>query len=97
VFSLVDLMGPESFAGLHGREAAEAAGVAGPLIDSRLIYFSFVSLTTLGYGDITPQTALAERLSALEAIMGQFYIAVVVAYLVSSYFAQRRAPGKPDA
>ncbi len=48
-------------------------------------YFSFVTLTTLGYGDITPQTAGAASLCQMEAIVGQFYTAVVVAWLVGMY------------
>ncbi len=48
-----------------------------------MIYYSMVTLTTLGYGDITPQTLLAKNLSALEAIIGQIYLTVLVARLVS--------------
>jgi ion channel len=47
------------------------------------IYFSFVTLATLGYGDIVPATALTRALAWLEAVFGQFYIAVLVARLVS--------------
>jgi hypothetical protein len=46
------------------------------------LYFSFVTLSTLGYGDITPVTAGAQSLAALEAITGQLYIAVLIARLV---------------
>lgn len=48
-------------------------------------YFSLVTLTTLGYGDITPQTAGAGALCQMEAIIGQFYTAVVVAWLVGNF------------
>lgn len=48
-------------------------------------YFSMVTLTTLGYGDITPQTPGAGALCQLEAIVGQFFIAVVVAWLVGQF------------
>jgi hypothetical protein len=58
----------------------------------RLIYFSFVTLSTLGYGDITPANAFSESLAYLEAIVGQFYIAVVVASLVGSYLAGQESP-----
>ena len=47
-------------------------------------YFSMVTLTTLGYGDITPQTPGAGALCQMEAIIGQFFTAVVVAWLVGS-------------
>lgn len=53
-------------------------------------YFSLVTLTTLGYGDITPQTSGAGALCQIEAIVGQFYTAVVVAWLVGNFVAERR-------
>jgi hypothetical protein len=53
-------------------------------------YFSIVTLTTLGYGDITPQIPAAASLCQMEAIVGQFYTAVLVAWLVGMY-------GKPVA
>ena len=51
-------------------------------------YYSFVTLTTLGYGDITPLSEAARSLSVLEAAMGQLYIAVLVARLVGLHIAQ---------
>ncbi len=55
----------------------------------RLIYYSIVTLTTVGYGDISPKIPLTQNLSALEAMVGQFYIAVLVARLVSIQIMQR--------
>jgi len=49
------------------------------------IYFSFVTLTTLGFGDISPNLPLARFLVYLEAIVGQFYLAILVASLVGSH------------
>lgn len=49
------------------------------------IFFSFVTLTTLGYGDITPMTARARSLALLEAVTGVLYLAILVARLVSAY------------
>jgi hypothetical protein len=46
------------------------------------LYYSFVTLTTLGFGDIVPTTSPAGMLSSLEAIVGQLYLAIVVARLV---------------
>lgn len=70
---------------------------AGALLDSDtgiklnvFNYFSLVTLTTLGYGDITPQTPGAGALCQMEAIMGQFYIAVVVAWLVGNFVSERQ-------
>lgn len=53
-------------------------------------YFSMVTLTTLGYGDITPQTPSAGALCQLEAIFGQYFIAVIIAWLVSNYTSDRQ-------
>ena len=47
------------------------------------IYFSFVTLTTLGYGDITPGTEIAKRLAVVEAFVGQVFVITLVARLVS--------------
>ncbi|MDN5849837.1 MAG: ion channel [Nitrococcus sp.] len=62
-----------------------------------MIYFSFVTLATLGYGDIVPATPFARSIAIVEAMAGQFYVAVVVAVLVSAFVAQRlTAPVEND-
>lgn len=48
------------------------------------IYFSFVTLATLGYGDIVPQTDIARGVTVVEAVVGQLYLAVLIARLVSN-------------
>jgi voltage-gated potassium channel len=50
---------------------------------SQCVYFSFVTMSTLGYGEITPQTSVARTLTWMQAVTGQFYIAVLVAWVVS--------------
>jgi hypothetical protein len=50
---------------------------------STVAYYSFVTLTTLGYGDILPKSHLAEFFAYLEAIIGVFYMAIIVATLIS--------------
>jgi hypothetical protein len=57
-------------------------------------YFSLVTLTTVGYGDVAPTRGPATALALLEAIAGQFYIAVVVAQLVGARLSQ--APKAKD-
>jgi len=57
-------------------------------------YFSIVTLTTMGYGDVTPNRAPATAFAMLEAVFGQFYIAVVVAQLVS---ARMTSGGRPES
>jgi hypothetical protein len=54
----------------------------------RLNYFAFVSLTTAGYGDITPLTPVAQMISVSLAIVGTFYIAAVMGLLVSRFSAR---------
>jgi voltage-gated potassium channel len=54
-----------------------------------LLYFSYVTQTTMGYGDLTPATPLARSLATLQAIAGQLYLAVLVARLV----AENSLPG----
>jgi voltage-gated potassium channel len=56
-------------------------------------YFSFVTITTLGYGDIVPRMPVTQVLAILEAVTGQFYMAVVVAWLVSVLAGSRRGAG----
>jgi len=52
-------------------------------------YYSFVTITTLGYGDITPVTELAKAFSVLEAVIGQLYLVVVVAWLVGMHVSSK--------
>ena len=54
------------------------------------IYYSFVTLTTLGYGDILPVSATARVLAYSEAIFGVFYMAMLVSVLVSAYAAENQ-------
>ena len=54
-----------------------------PIDIGDFIYFAFVTLATLGYGDISPSNKETMTLSALIAVTGQFYVAVLVAFLVS--------------
>ena len=56
-----------------------------------MLYLSFVTLTTLGYGDITPVSQTARMLTTLEAIVGQLFIAIFIARLIGLYIAQRKS------
>jgi hypothetical protein len=65
-----------------------------PLLDDgdavhTLVYFSYVTLTTLGYGDISPVSNLARNLAVLEAITGTLFLAVLISRLVGSYVSSR--------
>ena len=54
-----------------------------------LLYFSYVTISTLGYGDITPLTSKAASLAIAEALTGQIYLVVLVAWLVGMHVAHR--------
>ena len=80
-YSLVEIIHPESFKGIF-----KELGLTS--LFSSMLYFSFITLTTLGYGDITPLTRQAIVLSYLEAIGGQMYLTILVPRLVGMYLAQ---------
>jgi Ion channel len=61
------------------------------------IYYSFVTLTTLGYGDIVPRSEVARGLAIMEALVGQLYLAVMVARLVSLYVSGEGKRNHRDA
>ena len=56
--------------------------------ESEMLYFSLVTLTTIGYGDILPINAEARMLAALEGVVGVLYVAIMVAILVSAFKRQ---------
>jgi voltage-gated potassium channel len=79
MYSALETACPGSF----GMSAAQGTDVAAVRLDrGALSYYSFVTLATVGYGDVTPNTPLARTLAWMEAITGQFYLAVLVAGLV---------------
>jgi len=61
------------------------------------IYYSFVTLTTLGYGDITPRSEVGRGLASVEAVAGQLYLAVMIARLVSLYASGEGKGNQRDA
>lgn len=67
---------PDSFSGLEALPWQENF--------SKVSYFSFVTLTTLGYGDISPKNSISEFFVYMEAIVGVFYMAIIVASIVSA-------------
>jgi len=54
-------------------------------------YFSFITLSTVGYGDITPVSRIARWLAAMEAMTGLLYVTVLIARLVSLYSTPKSA------
>jgi Ion channel len=78
IYYLLNILKPDSFAVNSMRPAAGAPD---------LMYFSFVTLATLGYGDITPVAKAARAMVQLEAVLGVLYMAVFMARLVSLHSA----------
>lgn len=78
-YELLHLMRPEAFGGAVG----DAPG------SPTWIYYSFVTLTTMGYGDITPVHPVARSLAISEAFTGQLYLAITLARLVTLYVGAR--------
>jgi hypothetical protein len=97
LYFLLELLVPGSFSEAHsiGDAASPLHSARGEA--SRLTYFSIVTLSTLGYGDIVPLSSQARSLAALEAILGQVYLAVLVGRLVGAYSGRRRSARHRDA
>lgn len=85
LYYAVETAAPGSFSLSSLRDAGV---VAERLERSDLSYYSFITLATVGYGDVVPTTPLARTLAWTEAITGQFYLAVLVAGLVGFKVAQ---------
>lgn len=79
IYAWLEAFAPGS---LRGLAPAEGTGVGGRGL-WEFIYFSLVTMTTLGYGDITPVSEEARALATLQAVAGQFYVAVLVARIVA--------------
>ena len=82
-YLLVETIQPTAFSmdvARHGNRAMDW---------SDCVFYSFVTLTTIGYGDIVPMTAQARSLSILEAVSGTLYVAVLIARFVGLYAATK--------
>lgn len=82
IYSIIEQIVPGSFSYDPGLNRFYFHNVGYPFNFARFIYYSFVTLTTLGYGDITALTPPARIFSAFEAIIGQLYIAVLISRIV---------------
>jgi voltage-gated potassium channel Kch len=89
---MVESLNPGSF--------RESEHVSAPLQEEgrqyfTLAYFSLVTLTSVGYGDIIPGSGIVRSLAVVEAIIGQFYIAVLIGELIGKRVSQAMA-GRPS-
>ena len=94
IFAHLEYRNPGSFAVSNDLLAAQTAG------ESSLIpvftYFSFVTMTTLGYGDISPVAEHARTLAWFEALLGQLYLAVMVAGVVALHISKNMQKNRGD-
>lgn len=79
-YGLLDIINPTAFPSIQAD---------GHLLN-RFVYFSFVTLTTLGFGDIVPTSAAARGLVILEAIVGQIYLTVLVGRLIGLHLSHEQ-------
>lgn len=88
IYLLLLAMDPQAFSGVEVTNWQQGF--------SRIAYYSFVTLTTLGYGDVLPTNHIAEFFVYMEAIIGVFYMAIIVSSLISLRLAalQDKKQGK---
>jgi len=91
IYTIIGMADPNAF----NVPAATASYIGDRITDiSSAMYFSFVTLTTLGYGDITPIDPFARSLAVLEAAAGQFYLTIFIASLVGVHISSSTNGGK---
>ncbi len=80
IFMSIEMITPNSFQGL----LTVATGGGASKVDA-LIYFSYITLLTIGYGEIIPVTPVAQKAAILVGLMGQFYLVIITAVVVEKY------------
>ena len=79
LFSLLMVIDPNAFTNID----------ADANLFNKMIYFSFITLTSIGFGDISPQSMLAEKITAFYGLISHFYSVVIVGIIVGKYVAVR--------
>jgi len=90
LYILIELLYPNSFNGLAVRPEFFGEGH----YHTEMVYFSFITILAIGYGDITPSGDVGQMLAVLEGIIGHFYLALIVARLVATYSMRAMAKKK---
>jgi voltage-gated potassium channel len=91
IYAAIERIEPQSFDFNHHRTITTSSGQTHTVF-SQQVYFSFVTMSTLGYGDVTPRTPLAETATWMQSVVGQLYIAILIARLVTEI----PRPGRPS-
>lgn len=77
----IEIIDPGSFSGLSGLGSSNT-------ITERLLYFSYITLLTIGYGDIIPLSHLSQKASVLIGLSGQFYLVIITGIIVGKFINQ---------
>ena len=89
IFRLIEALSPGSFKGIEPDETHDQ-------LAADLLYFSVITLSTTGFGDIVPLHRIARSMASLEAMAGQLYIATVLARLITLRNDKPRGRGDQD-
>ena len=90
IYGFISLVDPDSFV-VTDALAAELVNSGEPRTSGFFTYFSFVTMSTLGYGDIAPVSSAARTFAWVQAVLGQLYLAITVAALVGVHIARNRS------
>lgn len=83
LFFLIDIFYPEAFSGIIMNDTSEYQSRA-----SQILYFSFITLLTIGYGEITPIIPIAQKVAVLIGLIGQLYLVVITSIVIGKYSNQ---------
>lgn len=67
-----------------------AIGLDGPSTISDIIYYSFITVTTIGYGDISPVSSAAKSLSILFGVIAQLYLTIIIALIIGKFLNSKK-------
>jgi hypothetical protein len=73
---------PDSFRGLEGMQGKD--------LTENLLYYAYITLMTIGYGDIIPVGSLAQKAAVLIGLLGQFYLVIITATVVGKYIGSQQ-------
>jgi hypothetical protein len=96
LYSTVDMLQPGAFSVPIAIDPGGHLSDPGLSVPFPSFYFSIVTITTLGYGDITPVAGAARTLASSEAILGQMFIAITLARLVAIFSSHRKHSIEPS-
>ncbi len=82
----IEMVTPGSFGGLVD------SFLDGNTRTDEMLYYSYITLMTIGYGDIVPITSIARKATILIGLMGQIYLVVLTAIIIGKYINQKAVP-----